>query len=100
MRIARLFGLHLRLLILILNKLEATIAQLRPGQQGIIKEFEADRIPVKLLELGCLPGNLVQIVQIAPLKDPIYINVNGSHIAIRREMAQKIALDIIEDSKA
>ena len=95
---ARHFGLHLTLLIIILNKLETTIAQLKPGQKGIIKEFEVERIPVKLLELGCLPGSVVELIQIAPLKDPYYINVNGSHIAIRRDFAKNIALEVIEEN--
>ena len=99
MIIARLFGLNLLLLKMILNNLELTIAQLRPGQKGIIKEFEVERIPVKLLELGCLPGSEVEMVQIAPLKDPYYINVNGSHIAIRRDLAQNIALEVIQESQ-
>lgn len=97
---ARLFGLHLSLIKIILNSLEVTIAQLSPGQKGIIKEFAVDSIPVKLLELGCLPGNLVELVQVAPFKDPIYINVNGSHIAIRRDIAERIALKVIGDSPA
>jgi len=78
--------------------LETTVADLKRGQKGIIKEFTENLLPIKLLELGCLPGNEVELVQVAPLKDPIYINVNGSHIAIRREMALHIALDIIEDN--
>jgi ferrous iron transport protein A len=78
--------------------LEITVAHLRRGQKGIIKEFSGDIIPIKLLELGCLPGNEVEMVQVAPLKDPIYINVNGSHIAIRRKMALLIALDIVDEA--
>lgn len=74
-----------------------SIAQLKRGQKGIIKEFADDLLPIKLLELGCLPGNEVELVQVAPLKDPLYINVNGSHIAIRRSMALKIEIDLIED---
>tara|TARA_R110002051_G_scaffold117009_4_gene190633 strand:+ start:2303 stop:2548 length:246 start_codon:yes stop_codon:yes gene_type:complete len=75
-----------------------TVAQLKRGEKGIIKEFADDILPIKLLELGCLPGNEIELVQIAPLKDPIYINVNGSHIAIRRSMAKLIELEIIEDA--
>jgi len=75
-----------------------TVAELKFGQKGIIKEFTDTLPPIKLIELGCLPGNQVELVQIAPLNDPIYINVNGSHIAIRKAMAAKIELDIIEDS--
>ncbi len=74
-----------------------TVADLKRGQKGIIREFTEDILPIKLLEMGCLPGNEVELVQVAPLKDPIYINVNGSHIAIRRSTALKIELDILEE---
>ena len=77
-----------------------TVAQLKRGQKGIIKEFADDILPIKLMELGCLPGNAIELVQIAPFKDPIYINVNGCHIAIRRETAMLIELDIVEDTQA
>ncbi len=75
-----------------------TVAHLKRGERGIIKEFAGDILPIKLLELGCLPGNEVELIQVAPFKDPLYINVNGSHIAIRRSVALQIELDIIEDS--
>ena len=75
-----------------------TVAQLRRGQKGIIKEFADDILPIKLLELGCLPGNEIELVQVAPLNDPIYIDVNGSHIAIRRSVALLIELELIEDA--
>lgn len=72
----------------------STIAHLQIGQKGIISDESLDNIPLKLLEMGCLPGAEVELVQIAPLKDPLYINVNGSHLAIRKETALKIALKI------
>ena len=73
-----------------------TVADLKNGQRGVIREFQHDMLPIKLLELGCLPGNEVELVQVAPLNDPLYINVNGSHIAIRRALAQQIEIDLIE----
>lgn len=69
-----------------------TIATLRIGEVGIISEESLDVIPLKLLEMGCLPGVEVKLLQIAPLKDPLYINVNGSHLAIRKEMASQIKI--------
>lgn len=75
-----------------------TVAHLKRGQKGIIKEFADDLLPIKLLELGCLPGNEVELVQVAPLNDPIYINVNGSHIAIRRSTALQIEIEITENT--
>ena len=78
--------------------MSTTVAHLKRGQKGIIKEFADNLLPIKLLELGCLPGNEVELVQVAPLNDPIYINVNGSHIAIRRSTALQIEIEIIENT--
>lgn len=74
-----------------------TVLHLKRGQKGIIKEFADGVLPIKLLEMGCLPGNEIELIQVAPLKDPIYINVNGSHIAIRRDTAALIELELIDE---
>lgn len=70
----------------------STIASLHIGERGIISEESLDKIPLKLLEMGCLPGTEVELLQIAPLKDPMYICVNDSHLAIRRETACQIII--------
>ena len=70
-------------------------ASLKKGQKAIIKDFSVDVIPLKLLEMGCLPGNEVSLIQEAPFKDPLYLTVNGSHLAIRKEMASKIEIELI-----
>ncbi len=72
--------------------MESTIANLKIGERGIIEDFSLDVIPLSLLEMGCLPGKEVKLLQVAPLKDPLYIKVNGSHLAIRIEMAQQIKI--------
>jgi len=72
--------------------LETTIADLSVGEKGIIQDISFDNVPLKLLEMGCLPGKEVELVQIAPLQDPLYIRVNGSHLAIRKETAKLIQI--------
>lgn len=64
-----------------------SIAQLEIGERGIICDIALDKIPLKLLEMGCLPGKTVELLQKAPLNDPLYIRVNGSYLAIRVETA-------------
>jgi ferrous iron transport protein A len=76
--------------------LRITIANLKKGEKAIIKDFDVDVIPLKLLEMGCLPGNMVELLQIAPLGDPLYLDINGSHLAIRIETAREIEIDIIK----
>jgi len=72
--------------------LNTSIANLKVGEHGVIKEISLENIPLTLLEMGCLPGEDVELLQIAPLKDPLYIRVNGSHLAIRKETASKILI--------
>lgn len=77
--------------------MKTTLAALKKGQKAIISDFDIDAIPLKLLEMGCLPGNVVELLQVAPLGDPIYINMNDSHVAIRRETAVEIDVEIITE---
>lgn len=73
--------------------MEDTLAHLKRGEKAIITDVSSVNIPLKLLEMGCLPGNLVELVQIAPFRDPMYLNVNGSHLAIRKETAKLILIE-------
>lgn len=74
--------------------MKTTIDLLKIGDHATIMEFNVDSIPLKLLEMGCLPGNLVELIQIAPFGDPLYLNINGSHLAIRIETASQIIVDV------
>jgi ferrous iron transport protein A len=78
--------------------LRTTINSLKKGEKAIIKDFDIDTIPLKLLEMGCLPGNLVELLQIAPFGDPLYLNINGSHLAIRIETAKEIEVEILKSN--
>lgn len=75
-----------------------TIASLHIGETAFIAKDTLPKIPLKLLEMGCLPGAEVTLMQIAPLNDPLYICVNGSHLAIRKETASQIEIsDHLDD---
>ncbi len=72
-----------------------TIASLSIGQKGKIIDFPVDELPLKLLEMGCLPDNEVELLQKAPFNDPLYLKINGSYVSIRKEMAQKIEIQLL-----
>ena len=77
--------------------MKTTVDLLKIGDKAVISYVDLDKIPLKLLEMGCLPNNDIEIIQIAPLGDPIYLNVNnGSHLAIRKETAHEIEVEIRE----
>ena len=66
------------------------------GETATITAVNLDEIPLKLLEMGCLPGNAITLLQIAPFGDPLYFNVNDSHVAIRLETAKEISIQKVK----
>lgn len=73
--------------------MKKTVAHLQKGERAIIIDVMTDEVPLKLLEMGCLPGNEIQLLQLAPFSDPMYIDVNGCHMAIRKETALHILIE-------
>jgi ferrous iron transport protein A len=74
--------------------LQTTIDTLQKGQKAVILSFDDAIIPLKLIEMGCMEGNFVKVIQIAPLGDPIFLSVNDTNLAIRKEMASRIVVEI------
>ncbi|MFY8068385.1 MAG: FeoA family protein [Flavobacterium sp.] len=72
--------------------MNANSSALKIGETATITAVNLDEIPLKLLEMGCLPGNKITLLQVAPLGDPLYFNVNDSHVAIRIETAREISI--------
>lgn len=67
---------------------------LKKGQSAQITDINIDEIPLKLIEMGCLPGNDIELIQIAPMGDPLFFNVNDSKVAIRRKTASAIYISL------
>jgi len=70
-----------------------SLALLSPGQVGVIAEVIGDDpVTVRLLEMGLLPGEPVEVVGVAPLGDPLAIHVRGARLALRRCDAARVQL--------
>lgn len=72
----------------------ARLSELKPGQEGIIKEFQNNEIFLKLMEMGCVPGERILLEQVAPLGDPISVNVAGYHLSLRLNEAEHIFVEL------
>ena len=71
------------------------LADLKTGQKAKIKTFTSEEIFLKLMEMGCLPGEDVEILKKAPLNDPISVAVAGYTLSLRREEAKYIEVELI-----
>jgi ferrous iron transport protein A len=76
------------------SKMTKKLSELEQGQRGIIHSFEKDDIYLKLMEMGCVPGEEVVVETIAPLGDPISIKVSGYLLSMRKEEAAAIWVKI------
>lgn len=74
--------------------MQTNLSQLQKGQKAVIVDFDSNIIPLKLIEMGCLPGNTVELLQTAPFGDPLFLNINDSYLAIRLETAKEIFIEI------
>ena len=69
------------------------MSELKRGQRGIIDSFTDDETSLKLLEMGCIPGEEVEVMRIAPLGDPIAILVSGYLLSMRKSEASVILVN-------
>ena len=70
-----------------------TLKELGVGKTGIITAVGGEGpLRLRFLDMGLIPGTKVTLQKIAPMGDPIQIQVRGYELTIRREDARKIAL--------
>ena len=71
------------------------LSELIPGTTATIISFEDNDLFLKLMEMGCVPGELVRVEQIAPLGDPISITIAGYNLSLRLNEAENIFVEPI-----
>ena len=69
--------------------------ELRPEEKGrIIKVGGRGRMRQRLLDMGMVSGALVELKRVAPLGDPVQIRVMGYDLALRKEEAKNIQVEL------
>lgn len=75
------------------------LSEIPVGTTVVIKSFENNDIFLKLMEMGCVPGEIIKVEQVAPLGDPIAISVSGYNLSLRLNEAQNIFVENIANNK-
>ena len=67
------------------------LSELRTGEKGVIvKVMGRGAFRKRIIEMGFIRGKEVDVIQNAPLKDPIHYRVMGYDVSLRRNDAQMI----------
>ncbi len=69
------------------------LSDLQPGQVGTIVKLASDEIFLKLMEMGCLPGARIEVIQKALFNDPMSVSVAGYLLSLRTEEASQIIVN-------
>jgi ferrous iron transport protein A len=69
------------------------LRDLKQGESGIIHSIEDSDLFLKLLEMGCVPGEAIRVEKIAPFGDPISIQVAGYTLSLRLNEADAIFVE-------
>ena len=73
-----------------------TLDKLEIGQKAVIKSTGGEpAIRRRLLDIGLIPKTVVFIRKVAPLGDPIEINLRGFELTLRKEDAKKNEVEVL-----
>lgn len=72
-----------------------TLKELKPGQQGnVVSIGSSGPMKRRIMDMGITPGVEIKVVKVAPLGDPIEINIRGYELSLRKDEAQQIEVQI------
>jgi len=74
--------------------LQMKLTELKQGSKARIQGFKTQDLELKLMEMGCLPGEEIVVEQIAPMGGPMNIKVAGYLLSLRRDEAEQILVSI------
>ena len=71
----------------------STLADLTIGARTKVARIEgADEVSCRLMEMGLTPGVELRIVGVAPLGDPLELEVRGYRLSVRRSEAARVEI--------
>jgi ferrous iron transport protein A len=72
-----------------------SLAELEIGNKAIIKQIKDKFIAMKLLELGCVVGEVITLTKKAPMGCPISFSLGYDEINLRKEEAANITVELV-----
>lgn len=66
------------------------LSELKPGESGNIVRIDDDEDFLRLMEMGFITGEEVQVINLAPLGDPMMVKIIGYQVSLRMNEAERI----------
>ncbi|HIT90122.1 MAG TPA: ferrous iron transport protein A [Candidatus Merdenecus merdavium] len=70
-----------------------TLQELRPGQEGTVVSIGVrGALKRRIMDMGVTPGTVIKVIKVAPLGDPIEVNIRGYELSLRKDEAAQIEM--------
>lgn len=71
------------------------LSKLKPGDKGRITSIGAiGPLKRRLMDMGVLVGEEVQVLKTAPLGDPIEVRIKSYNLSLRKKEAEGIGVEV------
>jgi ferrous iron transport protein A len=71
-----------------------TLAELPVGSRAVVARIDGtDELSCRLMEMGLTPGVELRVVGVAPLGDPLELELRGYRLSVRKSEAQRVAIE-------
>jgi len=72
------------------------LAKLKSGETGKITAIGAiGPLKRRLMDMGILIGEVIRVVKVAPLGDPIEVKIKNYSLSLRKKEAEGIAVEVM-----
>ncbi len=71
------------------------LGELKENQKAIIINCQEKQLPLKLMEMGCVDGVEVELLNKSPFGTPIYFKMGDTRIALGKEIVNEIEVELV-----
>lgn len=74
------------------------LSELNVGEKGVVQEIkESGKMLRRMLDMGLVPGTVVEVARKAPLGDPVEYRVMNSSLSLRNDLASKVLVKPLKE---
>ena len=73
-----------------------TLKAVKPGTRVMVQKLTGcGKVRRRLMDMGIIPGTVMEVQKIAPLGDPVEIKFKGYNLSLRREEADMVVVEML-----
>lgn len=75
--------------------MEKKLNEFVPGERGVVRRVEGEgKLRRRLFDMGVTPGAEILLRKLAPLGDPLEVNLRGYELTLRKSEASCVVMEV------